>query len=213
MPAAVTWHNRVMKKRAKPRKTSQPASSRRSDILHRAADLWQARGFGGTSVQQIADELEFSKANFFHHIESKEQLLYEICIENQGVAIERVEAILSTSASREQKLRAIVDVYVRMMLERGAIMFVWFKEKGHLTAAHQAEITRLEDKFAGMLIEFYREGIEDGSFRPVDPLVAGFFVFGMCFQLVQSARRIDRHAFGLVSSELQEIACRGVLKG
>ena len=50
--------------------------SRRSDILDRAADLIGRKGFAGMSARNIADELEFSKANFFYHIRSKEDLLY-----------------------------------------------------------------------------------------------------------------------------------------
>ena len=51
------------------------------DIVEQAIRLMEEKGFAAVSVQHLADALEFSKANFYHHIESKEELLYEIFLD------------------------------------------------------------------------------------------------------------------------------------
>src|SRR5262245_46073049 len=104
-------------------------SGRRSDILARAAHLIEVKGYGGISAQDIADALNFSKANFFYHVGSKENLLYEIFVETLTFTINRLETIVGGDDVPDDKLRAIVDLYVRLAVERAAVMQVWFKEK------------------------------------------------------------------------------------
>ena len=53
-------------------RTSPTPSLRKRHILNRAARLMQHKGYDGISAQQIADALEFSKANFFYHVKTKE---------------------------------------------------------------------------------------------------------------------------------------------
>ena len=68
--------------RKRPRAPSRStAESRKRDIVEQAIRLMEEKGFAAVSVQHLADALEFSKANFYHHIESKEELLYEIFLD------------------------------------------------------------------------------------------------------------------------------------
>ena len=50
------------------------------------------------------------------------------------------------------------------ILARAAVMLVWFKEKSHLTAEHQAHISSLEQQIGAMLNDFYAGGIASGDF-------------------------------------------------
>ena len=69
--------------------------SRRQDIVAKAVRLMEDRGFAAVSVQHLADALEFSKANFYHHIESKEELLHEIFVEALQSSLGRTESIVN----------------------------------------------------------------------------------------------------------------------
>lgn len=170
------------------------------------------KGFGGMSTRDIADELEFSKANFFYHVKSKEDLLYQIFVETLEYTIRHFEEIVRRSDPPPAKLRAIVDFYVRLHCERSAVMLVWFKEKGHLTAEHDAHVTRLEQQVETMLLGFYRSAIASGHLRAIDPMVIGFSVFGMCFALTRFAHHREHLSIESLSTEIQEIACNGLLR-
>ncbi len=52
---------------------------RRADILRVAEELFYVKGYETTTVQDILDVLRLSKGGFYHHFESKEQLLEAIC--------------------------------------------------------------------------------------------------------------------------------------
>ena len=187
------------------------ARSRREDILERAAHLMKIKGFAGMSARDIAEDLEFSKANFFYHVKSKEELLYQIFVENLEYALRHVEEILKRPDPPPDKLRAIVDFYVHLNCERSAVMLVWFKEKGHLTPEHEAHVTRLEQAIVSILHDFYRSAIDAGHLRRLDPTIVRIAVFGMCFQLTRWPQLREQHSLQSLSAQIQDIACNGLL--
>src|SRR5262245_30695432 len=77
------------------------ARARRSDIFERAAELMTAKGFAGMSARDLADALEFSKANVFYHLGSKEELLHRIFVDTLEHFIQNVEQILERPDSAE----------------------------------------------------------------------------------------------------------------
>jgi AcrR family transcriptional regulator len=179
--------------------------------VDQALRLMEEKGFAAVSVQHVADALEFSKANFYHHVESKEQLLYEIFVEILQFSLGRIEAIVGRDDSFPQKLRALIEFYVSLMTERRAVMLVWFKERAHLQGKHDEEVGRLERQLGVVLRRFYASGIKHGSFKPMDPELLRQAVFGMCFLLTKSPQPIDRAAIAAVTRQLQDFATGGIL--
>ena len=52
-------------------------SARRSELTRQAARLFAEQGYHGTSISDLADALGVQKGSLYHHIESKQDLLYE----------------------------------------------------------------------------------------------------------------------------------------
>jgi AcrR family transcriptional regulator len=197
----------LVRKAASPRR----ARAQRGDILERAVELMEVKGFAGMSARELANELAFSKANFFYHVSSKEELLYQIFVETLESFTRRVEEIIAGPDPAETKLRRLIDFYVRHMFERGSVMVVWFKERGHLNREHAAHVRELETRLLAMTSEFYETAIAEGAFRPVTPLIARMTMFGMCFMLTRLPREQDEDSIREMSEQVQQIACGGLL--
>jgi len=195
--------------RRRPRATL--AETRKRDIVEHAVRLMEEKGFAAVSVQHLADALEFSKANFYHHVESKEELLYEIFADTLQYASERIEAILNSDVSIPDKLRALIEFYVSLMTDRRAVMLVWFKERAHLNKAHQAVITQLERRVTTLLEKLYASGIAEGFFKPMDTTIVRLAVFGMCFHLTKMPKTPNRAYVTTITRQLQELVTTGLL--
>jgi AcrR family transcriptional regulator len=192
-------------------KAAKVPQSRRRDIVDQALLLMEDKGFAAVSVQHLADALEFSKANFYHHVESKEKLLYEIFVEVLQSSLERIESIVDSADPFPDKLRALIEFYVSLMTERRAVMLVWFKERAHLQGKHEEEVGKLERQLGVVLRRFYAGGIAQGSFKPMDPELLRQAVFGMCFMLTKSPQPIDRASIAGITRQLQDFASAGLL--
>jgi AcrR family transcriptional regulator len=207
---------RVQSRKSGRKPTRRPApralaEHRRRDIVDQAVRLMEEKGFAAMSVQHVADALEFSKANFYHHIESKEKLLYEIFVDTLQSAIRRIGDIVARDQPAPEKLRALIEFYVSLMTERRAVMLVWFKERAHLNDEHQNEVTALETQVTGLLKEFYAAGMEEGHFKRMDVDVLRLAVFGMCFLLTKLPLRPDGPTIETITRQLQELLTTGVV--
>ena len=90
-----------------------PRTDTRARILAVAARLFATRGYAGTSIKDISDELGMTKAALYYHFASKEVLLHELV--SQPILAMRqvmeVERDLTATAERKQ---FVVDVVTAM---------------------------------------------------------------------------------------------------
>src|SRR5881394_1693824 len=56
-------------------------SARREELTRIAARLFAERGYQGTSLADLAEALGMQKPSLYHHIEAKEDLLWEVAWE------------------------------------------------------------------------------------------------------------------------------------
>ncbi len=83
---------------------------RRADILRIAEELFYAQGYETTTIQDILDILHLSKGGFYHHFESKEQLLEAICDAKALASAQAArEAVASCPGGAVDKLNALFD--------------------------------------------------------------------------------------------------------
>ena len=185
--------------------------SRRQEIFDHAIILMREKGFVGTSVQDLADRLEFSKANFYYHIKSKEEMLFRISYETLQVKLDRIKAIVENDTPHPERMRALIDCFVHLVVDHTAVISVYFEEKRHLTAPHFAKVTKLERQILDALENFYREGVERGDFRDLDPAVAVLAILGMCFWLTKWYQPKGRLTAKTISDQLNTILREGYL--
>ncbi|WP_327004621.1 TetR/AcrR family transcriptional regulator [Dactylosporangium sp. NBC_01737] len=157
-----------------------PENTRRS-LVTSALSLFEKRGFDRTSVQEIADQAQLTKGAFYHHFESKDDLLRHIqeeYLEAQLTAIQQIEA-----ASDDPKVRVaeLIRFSLTSVAEYRAHVTIFYQERRYLTGELFAEVTRKRDlveaAFAGMV----QDGVTRGVFRAdVDARIATFGLVGMC---------------------------------
>lgn len=85
--------------------------ARRQEILHAAEKLFYMKGYENTSVQDVLLEAGISKGGFYHHFESKTELLEEIGLARTEEGYERAQkAVSECDGDAVRKLNLIFDV-------------------------------------------------------------------------------------------------------
>ena len=84
------------------------SSARRDEILAVAERLFYTKGYEGTSVQDILDEMSFSKGGFYHHFDSKLAVLEAICAKRAQENGENAKAMCAQLTSAVDKLNALL---------------------------------------------------------------------------------------------------------
>ncbi|XDD50748.1 TetR/AcrR family transcriptional regulator [Leptospira sp. WS92.C1] len=146
----------------------QKGKERREDILNCARNFFFAKGYDTTSIQDIIDELGIAKGTFYHHFNSKEELLMELI---KTMSDELTKDLLVKVKSRNpkntlDKLKIIQELHFNWIKENPEMVFFFLKaiylpQNLTLKAKLEKEIVKRDIAF---LTDLISEGQKDGSF-------------------------------------------------
>ena len=77
-------------------------------------------GYEATSVQDILDVLDTSKGSFYHHFESKEQVLATLCAQRAAKAVTQAKEALAAEETPLDKLRTVFFYAMPLRKRRGS---------------------------------------------------------------------------------------------
>src|SRR3954447_13395197 len=154
----------------------------RKALLESALALFEANGFAGTSVQQITEGAGVTKGAFYHHFESKEDLLRLIHDEFIDVQLEALEqAIEQHDDDPATQLRELLKAFLVSTAHYQANVTVFFQERRYLTGERFKAVKTKRDRFDRTFRGVVEHGIEQGTFRAdLDPRIVGLGILGMC---------------------------------
>jgi len=161
------------------RQRRESSAARRAKLLDVAVRVFYRKGYADTTLQDIADEMGFTKPAIYYYAKNKEELLVEIYTQIVEPAIERAQEIADGPGNGAERFFVLVRQHLATFLaniEANAV----FEVHRTLSAEAKASVQRLGREYGGILTEVYREGIADGSLRDVDPTIAVNAVLGMC---------------------------------
>jgi len=94
----------------------RPKPDRREDLLEVALDLFSQRGYGGTSLRQIADRMGFTVAALYYYFEAKSELLSLLA----QPYLDELDAVIATAEQEApldaRKGRKTLDRYLDLLL-------------------------------------------------------------------------------------------------
>jgi AcrR family transcriptional regulator len=135
-----------------------PAADTRSRILDAALDVFSEHGFEGSTLQQVADRLGFTKAALYYHFRSKDDILGALvtpAITDLDSMLDRYTGTHDTPARRRQFMADYLDYLLR---HRRLIAYI---SRDLATLAHPAMTTgsrerreRMEAMLAGDGLDF-----------------------------------------------------------
>lgn len=70
----------------------QKGEIKKKNLLETAEKLFFEKGYHQTSIQELVDAFHCTKGSFYHHFESKLQILSEVCALRSGKAFEAYQA-------------------------------------------------------------------------------------------------------------------------
>jgi len=153
---------------------------RRRQIIEAAINLFSRKGFRGTTTHEIAEAAGISEAMIFKHFATKQEL-YTAIIE---VKSETEELLASAAKAARGKhdaevLRAVGLKMLEQTERDPSLMrlLLFSALEGHELSEifFESRVRRLHE----FLSSYIRKRVEEGRFRPVDPLVVARGFIGM----------------------------------
>lgn len=163
-----------------PRKRSTArGEATRARLLKAAAEAFASQSFHGTSTRDIADAAGFSQAAMYVHYTTKEDLLFQICVDGHT----EVSAVVQTAAEQPDsvnaRLRAWVYEFVAWHVRSPSRARVIHYEVEALSAANTAVVNRIRRELGSQLRRLLSDGVEAGRFRVADTYLAAAAIMSM----------------------------------
>jgi AcrR family transcriptional regulator len=177
-------------------------------FLRAATELINAEGYHGASVERISAKLNVSKGAFYHHNQTKDELVmacFQRAFDIMWRAIREAEA---QGGSGLAVLAAVATALVEYQLGGAAPLL----RTSALTTAPQALRPELMAKFDRISLRFasiLSDGIADGSIRPIDVNVGAQMITGM----INAAAELEYWAPGLTGETAAEHYVRPLFEG
>ena len=161
-------------------RTYQPEKTRAA-IVKAGLKLFGSRGYHGTSVGDVAKAAGITKGAFYHHFQSKEELLLLIHQEYADYQYNAMEAVLNESDSAGEQLRALIRCIVEAVGRYKPNVTIFFQERRYLTKSSLARAAERRDQLEAAFQRVIERGIASGEFRQdLDARVACLGILGMC---------------------------------
>ncbi len=153
--------------------------ARREQILQGAAKVFSKKGFHASTVDEIAKELGLTKASIYYYVQDKSDLLYQLYKRAMELLLESQAEIMARADSPDQKLRAMIEEYVRIVGGATAMYSVVVLREHHaLPPRRRKEIIAMRDQYEQTYRECIQQGIDQGIFEPTDVKMASYVVLG-----------------------------------
>ncbi len=101
-------------------KKRMPGTARRARIIEAALDVFAARGYHATAMEEIASAAGVTRSVLYDHFPSKRVLLITVLQEQNAGLVAHVGARITGSGSPGRRLRATLDAYFSFAQDRPA---------------------------------------------------------------------------------------------
>jgi AcrR family transcriptional regulator len=167
--------------------TQTPESKQKlREICRIAARVFYDKGYDGASMQDIAKAVGLTKAGLYHHVGSKDRLLFEIMNYGMDILDETVLQKVKDIADPREKLKQTVIGHIDLIVRaRDQEITVILHENRSLKGALRKKINARKRQYIDYLEDLIGQ-VQQQSGKPADsPRVAAFALLGMVNWLYQ----------------------------
>jgi AcrR family transcriptional regulator len=152
----------------------------REELITKAAEVFEKRGFAQTRIGDIAQELSLGRSSLYHYFRSKEQILAALVEEHTIDAAADLERLISQSgATATERLRLALSNSILKRIAGGARIRVLDQLETEMPPDLKQTFNRARRRVLDLYTGLIEEGIEHGEFRAIDARTAALAVLGI----------------------------------
>ena len=143
-------------------------SPRKEVILEKAAHLFRKNGFNATSMRDLAENVGVEAASLYNHINSKAELLQEICFKIANKFTDHMDEVMASDQTAIAKIEAILRFHIRQMIHNFEEVYVSDREWKHLTDPYLSNFKNQRRTHRQRIASIIEEGIKKGEIKKID---------------------------------------------
>jgi AcrR family transcriptional regulator len=139
-------------------------SERRAELTRIAARLFAERGYASTSLADLAEELGVQKPSLYHHIASKEDLLWDVACEGAESFHRALDAV-PVDAPPTERIRLALRAHLGVVAAQLDAATVFVREWRHLEGERRERFVAERRRYEERVRDLFRDGVERSALR------------------------------------------------
>lgn len=191
---------------------TQKNQDRTQEICLTAAQIFFSKGYNATSLNDIADELNITKAGLYYYVESKQDLLYRIIKLGLDNVKDEVLDPAREIENPEERLRFIILNHARLSAGGNHAVIIISHEDNELSFHQREEILTRRREYFDFIRNTLVELQTQEKTQDIDLTTATFTILGMIIWLSRWFSPKGKMSVEKVCEDVCEMAMRGILK-
>ena len=176
--------------------------TREEEILAAAFRIFREKGYHGTSMQDIADEVGLLKGSLYHYIPSKEALLGRLFEGALETTLIELGEIAQRDATASERLREMVKTYALAVVSNLDAVGVFLREWRELPSKELAVVRERRRGMRRLFERVIEQGMRADEFARGDAKLATLAILGMCNWIYEWYRPRGRKGADAIADEL-----------
>jgi AcrR family transcriptional regulator len=152
----------------------------REEILQRASVLFYERGYGATSIRDIADAVGISSSTMYHHFANKQDVLYAIVTRFMSDFVNATVPVLRDSTlGPAERIRRVIGLHIAISDDRRPELLIGNPIRYALDPAQREHATALQIAYHDAVRDTIVEGCRSGEFRVEDVSITTMAILDM----------------------------------
>lgn len=169
---------------------------RRREILDAARELFFARGYHGTTVEQIARRAGYSKRTVYLDFVNKDELFITLCLEGGELLFRKLNQTRHEGMTFEAGIELYLKTYIDFSRDNSEYYRMIFSEATPEIIANcsedlRARLERVERACLGVLVDFAERAMREGVLPEIDPWEVAAAFLGSATGVIQLFRGIQ----------------------
>jgi AcrR family transcriptional regulator len=164
-------------------RSSQPIDQQggtKQRILDAATELFATKGYGSSSIRDIAARVGIEPASVYSHVASKEDILFSIVMTSTEASLALIrEAVEAAGSSHRDRLAAATRAHVEYFCRHGLTALIGWAEIRSLGEERFAVMSDLRSSYEHVFRDEIVAGIAAGEFRETDASLATNGIIGI----------------------------------
>lgn len=182
----------------------------RDEILDASAQIFSQKGYHGTSMQDIAAAVNLQKASLYHHVSSKQEILFELLNRGLQILTEKVEEAIIDPGPPDERLRQAIQAYLSALTEHQDVTSVLLLEYRSLEPDYLIRHIEERDRFEQIWQNLIQLGIQENIFSCDHPSMSTRALLGVMNWTVTWFRIDGPMSAGEIADQITDLFLLGL---
>jgi len=170
-----------LRARRVPRSASKAKpATRLEEVLQSAANIFFAKGFHATSIEDVARDVGMLKGSLYYYIKSKEDLLFQLLLAGIEDGDSYIAQHIDPEGEPVEQLERAIRAQIDYIIEHKVPFGLFLHEFDSLSGKRQHKVISVMSRYNNRFVELVKRGQAQGKLIDGEPWLIVNGILGMC---------------------------------